>query len=53
VELERYAINGLGDAVASAELYLQLIDLEQQTVDGLPYATTIEEFDVGRSATSH
>jgi hypothetical protein len=52
MEIEGDAIDGLRDSVASAELHLQLVDLEQQTVDGFPDATGVEELDVGRSAGS-
>ena len=49
MELERDAIDRLGDAVASAKLHLQLIDLEQESVDRLPHAPGIEDLNVGLS----
>ena len=52
MELERDAVDGLGHSIAGAELYLQLIDLEQQAVDRLPQASAIEDLDIGLSTSS-
>jgi len=52
VEIERHAVDGLGDTVAGTELHLQLIDLEQQAVDRLPLALSIKDLDISVTAGS-
>ncbi len=51
MKLERDAVDRLGHSIAGAELYLQLIDLEQQAVDRLPQASAVEDLDIGLSTT--
>ena len=43
LKVERHAVDRLGDAVAGAELHLQLVDLEQQAVVGLARCRGVEE----------
>ena len=45
---KRHAVDGLGDAVAGAELHVQVVDLEQEAVTGLSRAAlAVERLDVG------
>ena len=44
-EVEGHAVDRLGDPVAGAELDLQIVDLEQQTVLGFQMAAGVEDFD--------